>query len=249
MLPEDNHRTHNQAAEPLSSAGLPFDQGRLEKQRRMVEIYAAISASASLEESISSVVSRLREIYAGCRISVLLVEGSGPLQVRASAGVGDLPGLPLLAVMREGATARAAAERQPILSGNIAPDPGNPLPGLPVRSEPAVPLLFHQELIGALLLENVQPDYFDESDRSSLSALGVILGGMIKNFRLADQVRQQALYEQQMVEVAHDIRRPANIQAILETSAREIAQTLGARRVRIRIKPNEDEPGREENHP
>lgn len=249
MLPEDNPLLHPLAAESPSSTNRPdLDQKRLTKEYLLVEVCAAVSSHANLEEALSDIVTRLQDRQMGNRISALLIDHSGQLQVRASVGDEILPAYRALTILHEDIIIRAAAEKAPIISGDVQTGPGNTLSGLAVRSKLAIPLLYRQELIGILLLESVQSNYFDENDRSSLSTLGVTLGGLIANFQLSDQVHQQALYDQQIVETTASIRRSASIQTILETSAREIGQTLGARRVRIRITTNDHDPGREGSH-
>jgi GAF domain-containing protein len=104
-----------------------------------------------------------------------------------------------------------------------------------VRSELAIPILFSDELMGVLDLESASAAAFDENDLEILGALGNNLGGVIANIRLVNQVRQQVLRERQLFDVTSQIRHSVDMETILETSTRELARALGARRASIRI--------------
>ena len=236
MLPEQDRSPLPASTEPKPLTASPVDPGALlEQQRLLLQISTAAYASASLEETLDMVVNRLKDAKIGDRISILLLNPAGQLQVEASAGFSDRQTHERTIVLGEGIAGKAAAEKRPLhvdVAGN-APTDLNLDPG--VGSQLAVPLLFRDELTGILNLESTQENDFDANDRELLPALGISLGGIISNFRLVEQVRQQALHECQLFEATSHIRRSVDLQTILETAAWELAQTLGARRVRIRV--------------
>ena len=65
--------------------------------------------------------------------------------------------------------------------------------------------------------------------------LGNTLGAIIANTQLVQEIRQQVDRQQRLYDITSRIRRTANIETILQTSAREIALSLGAKRAQIDI--------------
>lgn len=231
MLPEQDRSTFPASAQPDPHGESPMHPRAL----LLLQISTAVNASASLEDALDMVVNRLRDAKMGDRISILLLNPAGQLQVAASAGDSSRQNLEQTIMLGEGIAGKAAAEKRPqrVDDSSTAPTDLNLAPG--IRSQAAIPLLFRDELAGILNLESAQANEFDENDQELLTALGISLGGMIANFRLMEQVRQQALHQRRLFEATSHIRRSVDLQTILETAASEMAQTLGARRVRIQV--------------
>ena len=243
MLPEQDRSTFPAAdPEPAGKDPIPADlpeNPQLLQLQHLLRIATAANASASLEDALDIVTNRLKDSGMGDRISILLPNPAGELQIAASAGYSQQPNLDQAIAMNNGMAGKSAAERRPlrvddastaIIDFNL--DPG-------VQSQLAIPLLFRDELCGVLNLESDQANHFDETDQELLMALGVSLGGMIANFRLVEQARRQVLHERQLFEATSHIRRAVDLQGILETAARELAQNLGARRVHITLTTGE----------
>ncbi|HNT54468.1 MAG TPA: GAF domain-containing protein, partial [Anaerolineaceae bacterium] len=104
-----------------------------------------------------------------------------------------------------------------------------------VRSELAIPIHFTDQFIGILNLESKKLAAYDESDEQILEALGNNLGAVISNARLVRQIRLQVERQRQLYEITSKIRRSADLQTILRTSASEIARALGATRAEVRL--------------
>ena len=103
------------------------------------------------------------------------------------------------------------------------------------RSELALPIVFGEDLIGALNLEVDQPAAFSENDLDIMVALANNLGAVIANWRLVDQIRRQVDRQRMLYEVTSRIRRSVDIPTILQTSVAEIGRTVGARRAQISL--------------
>ena len=176
------------------------------------------------------------------QIVILTLNEEGELQVHASAGYEGLRLPDNREPLNQKVIGQVVAKKQAAKVNDISSDPRyyNHLEP-DVRSELAVPILFNDEIIGILNLKSTLPYAFDENDQEIIGALGNNLGGVMANIRLVNQVRQQVLRERQLFDVTSKIRRSVDIETILEISAREIAQVLGARRASIRITAGEKE--------
>lgn len=209
----------------------------LEKHRLLRQITTAASNSTSLEEALHSVVGGLHAASVGDRIAFLLVNENGELQIRASAGYQGTSHLEIRIASGRGITGQALKEKRSILVRDTSNNAGYITIDQEVRSELAIPVLFGDEVLGVLNFESTQISAFDENDLEILGALGSSLGGVIANIRLVNQVRQQVERERRLFDVTSQVRRSVDLGTILETSTREIARALGARRASIRINP------------
>lgn len=210
-------------------------QELLGKHRLLRQISITASTSTNLEDALLDVVRGLHSASVADRIEVLMLNDEGHLQVQASAGYEGTRHLEVRIKPGEGITGLAAVEKRPILVDDALNDTRYLSIDPDTRSEMAIPILFSDELLGVLNLESKAMHAFDENDLEILGALGNNLGGVIANIRLVNQVRQQVARERQLFEVTSKIRRSVDLETILETSAKEIARVLGARRANIRI--------------
>lgn len=212
-------------------------QELLGKHRLLRQITIAASSSTSLEDTLMTVVSGLRTAMVSERIAFFLVNEEGLLQIRASSGYEGTLHEQVKVTAGKGITGQAAVEKRPILVNDTLNDARYIALDTAVRSELAIPILFGDELIGVLNLESTRASAFDENDLEILGALGNNLGGVIANVRLVNQVRTQVIRERQLFDVTSKIRHSIDMEEILETSAKEIARAMGARRASIRINP------------
>lgn len=210
-------------------------QELLGKHRLLRQISIAASTSTDLEDAMGNVVSGLRTAMVGDRIAILMLNDEGQLQIRASAGYEGTRHLEVRVGQGQGITGKAALEKHPIRIDDVLNDPDYIPVDTEVRSELAIPILFSEKLLGVLNIESIHANAFDENDEEILGALGNNLGGVISNMRLVSQVRQQVTRERQLFEATSKIRYSVDMETILETSAKEIARALGARRASIRI--------------
>ncbi len=210
-------------------------QELLGKHRLLRQISIDASTSTNLEDALTGVVSGLHAAGLADRIEILMLNDEGYLQVQASAGYEGTRHLEVLVKPGEGVTGLAAFEKRSIFVDDALNDSRYININPETRSEMAIPILFSDELLGVLNLESNRLRAFDENDQEILGALGNNLGGVISNIRLVSQVRQQVLRERQLFDVTSKIRRSVDLETILETSAKEIARVLGARRANIRI--------------
>lgn len=210
-------------------------QELLDKHHLLSKISIAASLGATVEDVVKTVVDSLHSAGVAERIAFLLNNTEGILQIHASAGYADNRHLDLRIIPGQGVTGQAALEKRPIRVDETSRDAHYIALDEGVRSELAIPILFGDRFMGVLNLESTRRNAFDENDVEIMSALGNNLGGVLATQFLVNQARQQVAREQRLYEITNKIRHSVDLDTILETSVKEIGQTLGAQRAKIRI--------------
>jgi GAF domain-containing protein len=116
--------------------------------------------------------------------------------------------------------------------------------GAEARSWLGVPLMLSGEAIGALVVQDIQQEKrFSDEDQRLLSTMAAQVAVVIRNVNLLAAARQQAERERLLYDVTSQIRRSADMHAIMEATASELGRLLGARRAQIAlgVKPGIDE--------
>jgi PAS domain S-box-containing protein len=210
-------------------------QESLTRHSQLYEITTSAASTNTLEDSLAATVTGLYEKMGIERVLITLKTPDNKLEVRASAGYTNIDFSRIVLAPGEGIIGQAALEKQPVL----VPDTLNHPRYIPldekVRSELAVPILYRGDLIGVLNVESLQSAAFDKNEQDLLGTLGSSLGALISNAQLIQQIRQQVERQELLFEIASKIRRSADMQTILETSATEIGKALRARRAKIEI--------------
>jgi putative methionine-R-sulfoxide reductase with GAF domain len=185
------------------------------------------ASSRNLEEALRTTARSLRESM-GDRISILLLDPtSGKLEVAAQAGYGEEV-LSMKIEPGQGVTGWVARNREAQVVNNVEMDPRY-IPGSEnVRSEVAVPLIFRDELLGVLNLENDRPSAYTQDNLDILTTVARTIAGIIVNTRLWQRQRQ-------LFDVTNKIRRSPDINSIMETTANELNRVLKTRRAKIEV--------------
>jgi GAF domain-containing protein len=157
------------------------------------------------------------------------------LQVRTAAGYEGVDFTNYVLKLGEGLPGIVAETRAPLRINDLQNHPEYKRPDEKIKSELAVPIYFSNRTVGVLDMASYQGGAYDETDQEILASLGNTLGAIIANAQLVREVRQQVEREQMLYEITSRIRRTTDIQTILQTSAREIAHSMGARRAHIEI--------------
>ena len=119
---------------------------------------------------------------------------------------------------------------------------GAKVQGQPAKSWLGVPMLYSGEVVGAIIVQDIQQEKrFNEEDIRLLSTLASQAAVVVRNARLLEGTRRQAHQERQLNEITAHIRRSADVQTILKTTASELGTALGVRRAHIRIGLETDE--------
>ena len=113
--------------------------------------------------------------------------------------------------------------------------------GKPAKSWLGVPLIIGGEVIGAMIVQDLEHELrFDEDDQRMLSTLASQVAVAIRNARLLESTHDQAERERLLFQITGKIRAASDMQTILETTATELRKVLNARRADIQIGVNED---------
>jgi GAF domain-containing protein len=113
---------------------------------------------------------------------------------------------------------------------------GGEFGGAAARSWLGVPLVISGEVIGAVILQDVEQEgRFDEADQRLLMTLAAQVAVAMRNARLLESVYRQAERERNLYEITNKIRGEVEMQKILEVTARELSLALSARRAHIEI--------------
>ncbi len=145
----------------------------------------------------------------------------------------------------EGLTSVLINTRQPLLlvenTETRAKELGAKVLGKPAKSWLGVPLLVAGEVIGALIVQDLEREMrFDEDDQSILSTLASQVAVAIRNTHLLENLNLQAERERQLFQITSKIRAASDMQAILETTATELSKALKARRAEIKVGLEDD---------
>jgi PAS domain S-box-containing protein len=220
-------------------------QDYISKQRLLYEITSSAAAGTTVKESLQSVAQAITQALPGELVSIYLMDQNDPTTLRVITSAGYPPTLDLENVEAktgEGIIGAVAETRKAIRIADTLTDIRY-IPILAsVRSELAVPILFGDSLLGVLNMENEDPNAYDTNTQDILSTLGTSLGAIISNVLLVTRIRQQVLRQQQLFEITDKIRRSVDMNSIIQTSAREIANALGAQRAQIEIKVAQEVP-------
>jgi GAF domain-containing protein len=210
-------------------------QENLGQHRLLHQITVASASAQSVEEALTITVQALRTSRGGDRVAIFMINDSGKLEIKASAGYETIDLSLKTIAMGEGIVGMAAQERKPVRVADtlhntqyIALDPE-------IRSELAVPILYSDKLVGILNLESTTLSAYDETDQEIMGSLGNTLGAVIANAQLVLAVRRQVERQKMLYEVTSKIRRSVDLNTILATSSSEICKALGARSAQIEI--------------
>ncbi len=209
----------------------------LEKNRRLHQVTHMAISGNSVDDAFAATVKGLQEVMgADHHVSVLLLNEDGThLDVRAFAGYGALDLTRVSIPLEEGITGMAALQHRPICVADTRSDRRYIAADSRVCSELALPLLYRDQLLGVLNLENDRLDAYTSDDQEMLATLAGSLAAVVANAHLVGQIQRQVDRERLLFEITSKIRRSVDIPSILETSATELGKAVGARRAHIEL--------------
>jgi GAF domain-containing protein/HAMP domain-containing protein len=109
--------------------------------------------------------------------------------------------------------------------------------GSPSKSWLGVPLVVATDIIGAIVVQDMETEYkFDEDDMRLLNTMGSLIAAAIRNGLLLERTRQKAERERILHEISKKIRGATNMQTIMATTATELGRTFGLRRAHFKLK-------------
>jgi phosphoserine phosphatase RsbU/P len=178
-------------AAPTSKAKVRF-QERAELLDFLLDVSAATSDTLDLDRVLANVAAIVKGVVPYDLLAILLYsERQHGLTIRHSIGHREEIVRNLVIPLGEGITGIAAADRQPILSGDVRHDPRY-LPALDaVQSELAVPMIARNKLVGVIDLQSTRLNAYREQDRALLQLIASRVAVSIDNARLYRRVDRQ----------------------------------------------------------
>lgn len=140
----------------------------------------------------------------------------------------------------EGLTSILIRTRKPLLlDENVeerSRELGAKFQGQPAKSWLGVPMLYSGEVIGAIIVQDIQNEgRFNREDERLLSTLASQVAVVVRNARLLETTRQQAQQERLLNEITAKILQAPDISSILRTTADELGSALGVQKAYIRL--------------
>ncbi len=237
---DDNMRTLQILADQMAVAVVNSElfaetQEHLSQHRLLHHITTSAASGTTLEEALESAVTGLQVTLGGDRVTILLTDRDRKnLEVKAAVGYAENIMTTRIPI-GDGITGWAAAHRRPLRVDDVNNDPRYIQASPNTRSELVIPLIYRNEVLGVLNVESEQVAAYTENDEEMLGTLGGSLAAIIANARLLEQIRAQAERERTLYEITNKIRRSADIQTILATTASELTKAVGARQTQIKI--------------
>jgi sigma-B regulation protein RsbU (phosphoserine phosphatase) len=186
---------------------------KLERQNRTLRTLTGVaqefSSKLDLDELLSTVASRVRDLINYDAFSILLHDATeNVLRHRFSIRYDKRVQLDMIP-MGKGITGNAAVLRQPIRVEDTAADPRyiETIPG--VRSELAIPLIAPSGLVGVLNLESERFGYFTEDHQQLLSLIAPQIAGAVVNARLYEDISDKS------ERMAADLSAARQLQSVL----------------------------------
>ena len=158
----------------------------------LLEVTSATSNTLDLDQLLSNVASIVKKVIPYELFAILLFsERRQDLSIRYAVGHREEVVRNLSIRLGEGITGSAAAQREPILVGDVRADPRylNALDA--VRSELAVPMLTRNLLVGVIDVQSTRENTYTEYDRALLRLIASRVGYSIDNARLYRRVDRQ----------------------------------------------------------
>jgi sigma-B regulation protein RsbU (phosphoserine phosphatase) len=176
---------------PTSKSKVRF-QERAELLDFLLEVSAATSDTLDLDRILANVAAIVKDVIPYDLFAILLYsERQHGLSIRYSIGHREEVVRNLMIPLGEGITGIAAANRQPVLSGDVRNDPRYLMALDAVQSELAVPMLARGKLVGIIDLQSTRASAYREQDRALLQLIASRVAVSIDNARLYRRVDRQ----------------------------------------------------------
>ncbi len=128
--------------------------------------------------------------------------------------------------MGQGITGTAAATQEPVRVADVHNDPRYINSIDSVRSEMAVPLVLHGQVIGVVDLQSQRLDYFTQEQQTILTLLASRLAGAIENARLFESARSRANTLLLLNEVGREASSILDVEVLLRRAAELVKRVI-----------------------
>jgi nitrate/nitrite-specific signal transduction histidine kinase len=218
---------------------------RVNERTRSIEISAEIGRQLSgllkTQDLVSEVVNQIKIAFGYYHVQIYLMDPDR--QNLVMVGGTGTAGQHMLAQghqvpLGRGMVGRAALRGAYVLASDTSMETNwlsNPL--LPeTRSELAVPLLFGEQVLGVLDVQQDQANGLDERDADTLRLIGSQVAIALRNSRLLDEIQQRVSNQTQLTQIIDEIDHTRNLDRALKVAAREVGRVTGGSYTQVRYK-------------
>jgi sigma-B regulation protein RsbU (phosphoserine phosphatase) len=193
----------------------------------LAEIGEQVNASLDLDEVLARAAVLIKKHIDYELFGVLMIDGDGTY-LKHRFAIGYPPGLAenLKIPIGQGITGTAVRTGHPVRVSDVSQDPRYINAIDSVRSELAVPLIFHGKTVGVLDIQSRHLDYFTKDQQNILAVLANRLAIAIENARLFHQVRTQAENLLVLNEVSREISSILDVEELLRRAAELVKRVI-----------------------
>src|SRR6476660_713880 len=156
------------------------------------EIARELTSILNVDELLKRIAELLSRLIDYQMFSILLLDAAGEkLQHRFSLRFQENIQLKHDVPLGDGLVGYAARHRQAVLVPDVSKDPRYILLNPETRSELAVPLIYKDNVIGALDLEHTKRGFFTEDHKRTVTTLAAQVAIAIENARLYEEIARQ----------------------------------------------------------
>jgi two-component system, cell cycle sensor histidine kinase and response regulator CckA len=223
----------DQAAIAIENAHLLNAERTARAQAEILrESARVVSASLDPPEVLRLILEQLKRVLTFDSASVMMMEEKGQPAMVAEMGYAQAEATSQAAseLLKDSPILkRMSQDRQPVLIGDTQQDPDWIwVPGTElVRSFIGVPIVARQKMIGALMIDNAQPNFFSAADLNTVQALAHQMGVAIENARLFTQVAAERRHLGLLYDVVHELASSLDVGTILDRAINLTNQALG----------------------
>ena len=200
----------------------PAAEDQLEQLRFLHRVARLATTAGTWDELLETIVDETRDaLHANVSSLYLLDRDGAQLTLAATNGLDRYQIGRARVPFGEGVTGRVAAERRPMVIGDVRHDPRFLwVRGIDQRryvaSMLSVPLSWHDKIVGVLNIQTEQPRDFSDTDVAQLSAIADLLAGVVEKGRTQREAEAQvealkAIDEARtelIAMVTHELRTP-----------------------------------------
>jgi len=186
-------------------------------QTLLAHVAREIGPALELQPVLSAVLRAMRSLMDFRGGAILLADGN-ELYVAASDPAVDEDVANLRIPLGSGIAGRAVSDGQTVYSPDldrdqrVDPAVRNTGTNRGIKSFLAVPLVVHGETIGALEVDSVEADAFDEVDRTVLEGLATQMAGAIESARSFERMLDLERQKNDFIgRISHELRTPLTI--------------------------------------
>jgi sigma-B regulation protein RsbU (phosphoserine phosphatase) len=219
------NQTFMEATDPKLQTDLATDNP--EVLATLAEIGEQVNASLDLDEVLARAAVLIKKHIDYELFGVLMIDGDGTY-LKHRFAIGYPPGLAenLKIPIGQGITGTAVRTGHPVRVSDVSQDPRYINAIDSVRSELAVPLIFHGKTVGVLDIQSRHLDYFTKDQQNILAVLANRLAIAIENARLFHQVRTQAENLLVLNEVSREISSILDVEELLRRAAELVKRVI-----------------------